>query len=510
MEEYVINSAKGRWVLVATILASGMAFLAGTMVIIALPTIQSDLNASIYGIQWIVNSYVLALAVLILVSGSLGDRFGRKRIFCYGIAVFVLGALLSGFAKSIAWLVAFQAFQGVGAAMMIPGSLAIINSCFASSHRGQAIGLWAGFAGGIAAFGPFLGGWLVETFSWPSVFFFNVPIGILALLVVSRFVPESRNPEARRVDWVGTLFITLALFGLAYGLIRGPLAGWSSALVLTALATGIAGFIFFILYEMRATEPIVPLAIFKNPLVAGANMVTLLLYFALNGMIFFIVLNFQQVQGYSPIFAGLGLLPPIILITFLSGPAGSLADKIGPRMQMILGPTIVALGMGLLIIPGINANYYIHFMPGLILFGGGMALVIAPLTKSALAVSQKFSGVASGVNNAVSRVAALMAIAILGAVVVSLFTIRLNNEVYASLLNPEEKIQILSQADKLGGITIPVEFKEEERVVAQTIVKESFVYGFRWAMGIAAFLALLSAIIAFFMIHNPLLENKKK
>lgn len=496
MAQFVVNSARGRGVLIATILASGMAFLAGTAVSIALPTIQSFFNSTITGIQWVVNAYVLALAVLILISGSLGDRFGRKRIFCYGIIVFIVGSLLSGFAKTIAQLIAFQAFQGVGAAMMIPGSLAIINSCFAESHRGHAIGLWAGFSGGIAAFGPFLGGFLVETFSWPAVFFINVPIGLLAFFVTLQFVPESRDPSARRLDWWGTLFIALGLSGIAYGLIMGPVNGWSSPLVLTSLIGGILAFIFFIILERKIPEPVVPFSIFRNPLVTGANLATFLLYFALNGMIFFLVLNFQQVQGYSPIFAGLALLPPIILITFLSGPAGSLADKIGPRLQMIAGPFIVALGMALLIIPGTDANYYTHFMPGLILFGGGMAFVIAPLTKSALSVPQKFSGVASGVNNAVSRIAALMAIAVLGAIMISVFTGHFTRAVRVSSLDSEEKIQMLSQATKLGGIVIPDAFGQIARIEAQRAVRESFVSGFRWVMGISAFLAFLSAVIA--------------
>lgn len=487
----------------ATILASGMAFLIGTALSIALPTIQDDLGAGISGMQWVVSAHVIVLASFLLLSGSLADHFGRKRIFSYGIIVFVLGALLSALSKTIGALIAFQALEGLGAAMMIPGSLAIINVCFAESHRGRAIGLWAGLAGGIAALGPLLGGWLVETFGWQAVFYINLPIGLLAFLITLRFVPESRNPDARKLDLLGTLCITLGLFGIAYGLIRGPIAGWNNPLVLLGLIGGALALILFVIVEMRVREPMVPLKIFKNPLVAGANLVTLLLYFALNGLIFFLVFNLQQVQGYTPIFAGLSLLPPIILITFLSGPAGSLADKIGPRFQMILGPFIVAFGMALLIIPGVSANYFIHFFPGLVLFGGGMALVIAPLTKSALTVEPKFSGSASGVNNTASRIAALLAIAVLGAAMVSVFTSRLNTSVQNSLLSGEEKVQILSQSDKLGGIEIPDTFSEETRAAAEGIIKESFVYGFRLIMGVSALLALLGSGIAAVMIHNP-------
>jgi len=497
-----VSSAQGKWILAATILASGMSFLMSTAVSVALPTIQKSLNTSISGMQWIINSYTLTLAVLILISGSLGDLFGRKRIFSYGIIVFVIGSLLSGFSNSIGQLITFQAFTGIGAAMMIPGSLAIINSCFVEEQRGRAIGLWAGFSGGIAALGPFIGGFLVQTISWQSIFFVNVPIGIIAYFTAIKFVPESKNPDARKLDWLGTIFIALALLGISIGLIRGPLAGWSNQFVLFSLISGLIAFIIFIFIENKIKEPMVPFKIFKNPLITGANIATLFLYFALNGVIFFLVLNFQQIQGYSPIAAGLGLLPPIVLITFLSGPAGSLADKIGPRFQMITGPFIVAIGMSLLIFSGINGNYFTRFFPGLVLFGIGMALVIAPLTKSALSVEQKFSGVASGINNAISRIAALMAIAVLGAVVISLFTNNLNETISASALNNQEKTQILSQSDKLGGIEIPTNFNDNDRTTAQNAVNESFVFGFRWAMGISAFLALLSSVIAFFTINR--------
>lgn len=498
-----VKSVQGKWILLATILASGMAFLIGTAISVALPTIQKNLDTTITGIQWIVNAYVLTLAVLILISGSLGDHFGRKRIFSYGIFVFVIGSLLSGLSDTISKLIASQAILGIGAAMMIPGSLALINACFLEKQKGRAIGLWAGISAGMASVGPFLGGWLVETFSWQSIFFINIPFGILTLFITYKFVPESKNPEARKLDWLGTIFIGLGLFGISFGLIQGPAKGWNSQSVLVNLIFGITSFIIFILIETRIKEPMVPFKIFKNPLITGANLATFFLYFALNGTIFFLVLNFQQIQGYSPTLAGLGLLPPIILITFLSGPAGSLADKIGPRLQMILGPLIVSIGMALLIIPSVNVNYFTSFMPGLILFGIGMAIVIAPLTKSALAVEQKFSGLASGINNAVSRIAALMAIAILGGIVISLFTTQLDKTINASTLNDEEKNQILSQSNKLGGIEIPSTFDSNARIITKNAVNESFIYGFRWAMGVSALLALLSTIISIFTIRNP-------
>ncbi len=471
--------------------------------IVALPAIQAHFNTSITGIQWVVNAHLLSLASLLLIGGSLGDRFGRKRIFISGIAIFTTGAILSGFAGTIGQLIAFQALQGMGSALMIPQSLAIINACFTENNRGRAIGLWAGLSGGIAALGPWLGGWLVETFSWQAVFFMTAPLSILVVAVSAVFIPENRDPGARRLDWWGTLFIFLGLFGIAYGLIGGPAVGWNTLLVLISLVGGVAAIIAFVLVELRRTEPLVPLHIFSNPLVAGANTVTFFLYFALNGVILFFVLNLQQVQGYSPAMAGIGLLPPIVLITFLAGPAGALSDRIGPRLQMVSGPVIVALGIALLTIGGTETNYFKQFLPGLVLFGIGMALVIAPLTKSALSVEPRFSGSASGVNNAVSRIAALMAVAVLGAIVISTFTTRLNDTISASSLTQEEQRQILSQSDKLGGIIIPDTFDETAQTLVRNDIRESFVYGFRWAMGVSAALALAGALVSFIAIHGP-------
>jgi EmrB/QacA subfamily drug resistance transporter len=417
----------------------------------------------------------------------MGDRFGRKRIFVYGILVFVLGSILSGFSGRIGHLIAFQGLQRAGAATMIPGSLAAINASFPQSARGRAIGLWAGLSGGVASLGPFGGGWLVENLGWRSIFFITVPIGVAAFLAAVFFVPESKNPEARRLDWPGTLAIASGLFGLSFGPISGPYSGWRSQGVLLGLVLGAGALVLFTITEVRAREPIVPLSIFRNPLVTGANLVTLFLYFALYGLIFFLVLNMQQVQGYSPVFAGLALLPPIIVITVFAGPAGSLADRIGPRPQMMMGPALVSVGMATLVLPGSSVTYVLHFMPGLVLVGAGMALVIAPLTKCALSVDEKHSGAASGINNAISRIAALMAVAVLGAVLFSLFAGHLGEAIGASILNPLEQKQILGQANRLAAIYIPTTFSQTAPETATNAVKESFIYGFRRAIPRSSF-----------------------
>jgi len=493
-----LNKSKRKWVLIAATMASGMTFFMGTATLIALPTIQKALNATLSDIQWVVTSYALTLAVLILVSGLLGDHFGRKKIFSYGILTFTAGALLSGFSQNIGQLISFQVLQGLGAAMMVPGSLALINVCFPLKERGKAIGLWSGYSGGIAVFGPLLGGFIVDNFNWHFIFFMIVPFGLLAWLITKKHVPESKNPDARAIDWLGTFYIALALFGISFGLIQGPSKGWVG-LPAFSLIIGLTAFILFYLSQKRSKHPIIPLEIFKNKIVVGANIVTFFLYFSLQGLIFFLVLNFQQFQGYSATLAGMGLLPSIIIITFLSGPSGGLADKIGPRTQMILGPLIVALGIASMILPGLGVNYFIGFLPGLILFGGGMALVIAPLTKSALSVSEKFSGVASGLNNAIARVAFLMAVAVMGAVVVSIFSSQLSDNL--SPLPAEQEQVIMDQAAKFGEIEIPEGFSPDSRETTERAINNAFLYSFRWNMGIMAMLALLSSWIAYVFIR---------
>ncbi len=505
MPQYSLKSKAGKLILLATTLASGMAFFDGSTTGVALPTIQHFFHASQTQVQWIVNAFALTLASLLLLSGSLGDRFGRKKIFSLGIGLFVVASVASALSKSVNQLVIFQALQGLGAAMMIPGSLALINTSFEEATRGKVIGLWAGYSGGIAAAGPFLGGWLTQTFGWPAVWWINLPLGLIALFITLKFIPESRNNNAKKLDWLGAVWLALGLFGLAYGLMQAPTNGWGHWYTSGSLIAGIILLIIFGLWErrIRNAEPLVPLQIFKSKLIIGANLVTLFVYFALLGLFFFLTLNFQQVQGYSPMLAGIASLPPILIITFLSGPAGGLADRIGPRTQMIIGPTLVGLGMAVLTLSGVGSYYWLHFFPAQILFGAGMCLLIAPLTKSALSVSQQYSGAASGVNNAVSRIASMLAVAVLGAVVLSIFTTTLNKNAAASTLSPEQQQQITSQSFKLGGIDIPSSFDAESAAVAKNVVRQSFVKGFRTAMGINAILCFLAAIVAAVTIKNP-------
>jgi MFS family permease len=348
-----------------------------------------------------------------------------------------------------------------------------------------------------------MGGWLVQVFNWPSVFWINLPIGLLALLFIALYVPETQVKTSTKLDWPATVLIVLGLFGISFGLMQAPTAGWHTPYIWASLVGGLACLIALIFVERRSPNPLIPLHIFKSPLVLGSNLLTLCLYFALYGMMFFFVLNLRQVQGLSPIFAGLATLPGIVMITFLSGPAGGWSDRIGPRLQMIAGPVLVSVGMASFLLAGTHANYFAYFLPGQILFGLGMALVIAPLTKSALSVEPQFSGAASGVNNSISRIAAMLAIAILGVVALRVFQTDLEHRLTKSSLPSEVRQQILSQANKLGAIEIPTA-PEPVRQEAENIIKNSFVHAFRWVLGITAALALLGAIISALTIPKKL------
>ena len=489
-------------ILLATILASGITFLIGSTVSIALPSIQAVFKSSLYELQWVLNSFALSLAVLILVGCTLGDKFGRKRVFSIGILLFTLATFASGFSRSIAQLVVFQVFAGVGAALMIPGSLAIINTCFEEQEKGKIIGLWAGLSGGIATLGPFIGGLLIQTLGWRSVFFLNFPLGMFTLFITLKYVPESKNPEARRLDYLGAVLIAISLLGISSALIYGPQQGWTNPYVIGAIVLGIVGFGMFVIQERRIVDPLVPFELFRNPLVLGANLATLSIYAALYAVLFFLTLNLQQVQGLTPALAGLALLPWNILITVFSGPAGSLADRNGPRLQMILGPALVGLGMLWMAFASSQANYFTDILPGLVVFGSGMALVIAPLTKSALAVKTEYSGVASGVNNAVSRTAGFLSLAVFTALMAGLFAAHLSGEVKEMSLSEDMKNAVLAQSAQVGAIEIPESMQAKARTGVEQAIKDSFVYGYRIILIINALLAFSAAGTSIFLVRN--------
>jgi EmrB/QacA subfamily drug resistance transporter len=394
-------------VLAATVMGSGMAALDATVVNVALPSIGRDLATGVDGLQWTLNGYLLTLASLILLGGSLGDRYGRRRVFILGAAWFAAASLLCALAPSLPLLVAARALQGAGGALLTPGSLAIIQASFAPEDRGAAIGAWSGLGGIATAIGPFVGGWLVQSASWRLIFLLNVPLAVAVVAVAARHVPESSDPRSvPGVDVLGAALATLGLGGLTFGLIQGS---WLAA------AIGLACLAAFVLTEAREVSlPMLPLDIFASHQFAGANLVTLVVYGGLSGVMFLLMVQLQQVAGYSPVAAGAAGLPITLLMLLLSARAGRLAQRIGPRLPMTAGPLVAAAGIALMsrLGPGAGSDYFGVVLPAVVVFGLGLALTVAPLTATVLAaVDARRAGIASAVNNAVARLAGLLAIA---------------------------------------------------------------------------------------------------
>ena len=411
------KSGPGRWVLFATVLGSAMASIDATVVGIALPAIGKDFHASLAALQWVVTAYTLTLAGLLLFAGALGDRYGRKLVFVIGVIWFALASLLCGAALNDTMLIAARALQGVGAALLMPGSLAIIEASFVPADRGKAIGAWSGFAGVGSAIGPFIGGWLIQALSWRLIFAINVPIAALVVAVSLRHVPESRDTRATgRVDMTGGALVTVGLIGLTYGLIEGPIRGWITPLPLGALIAGAVLLAAFIWWERRADQPVLPLSLFRSAQFSAANVATFVVYAALAGTLFLLPIQLEQVSGYTALEAGVSLLPVTVIMLALSARSGDLAGRIGPRLQMTVGPLVIAAGLALFARIGPSGDYLTEVLPAVVVFGFGLAINVAPLTSTVLgAVSAEHAGAASAINNDVARAAGLIAVAVLPA-----------------------------------------------------------------------------------------------
>jgi len=403
-----------RWVVLAAVLGSGMALLDSTVVNVALPVLGRDLDAGIEDLTWTINGYTLTLAAFILLGGSLGDRFGRRRMFVIGTVWFALASLLCGIAPSIELLVAARALQGIGGALLTPGSLAMIAGLFEGEERGRAIGMWSGLSGLASAIGPFVGGWLIHAAGWRWVFLINLPIAAAVVFVAQRHVPESKDEKAaKRLDLAGAALGALGLAGITWALVAAGSSGITTATSLSA-AGGLAALVIFVLVERRSDHPMLPLGLFASRQFSAANAVTLLVYAALGGIFFALVMHLQIVAGYSPLVAGTALLPVTALLLVLSGPAGALSERIGPRLPMSAGPMIGAAGVLLLLRIGAHPSYLMDVLPAASVFGLGLAITVAPLTAAVLAAAPgRFAGIASGVNNAVARAASLLAVAVL-------------------------------------------------------------------------------------------------
>jgi EmrB/QacA subfamily drug resistance transporter len=408
------RSRAGRWIVTATVVGSGMAMLDGTVVNVALPAIGKEFNAQVAGLQWVVTAYLVSLSAFILVGGALGDSLGRRRIFLVGVAWFSAASLLSALAPTLGVLIAARALQGVGGALLVPGSLSIIEASFVSEDRGRAIGAWTGLAGVATAIGPLAGGWLVTSVSWRLIFVLNLPLA-LVVLVAARHVPESTDPtRGRRIDYPGAASLFVGLSGSTFALINGPNPGSSPVLVAVMAAVGVVGFLGFVVIERRSAQPMVPLDIFSSRQFTASNLVTFVVYGALGVVLFVLIVDLQQVLGYSALGAGASMLPVTVLMLVLSPRAGQLSHRIGPRLPMTLGPLVMAGGMLLMLRIGAGASYFGDVFPAVVVFGLGLALTVAPLTTTVLAaVDDRHAGVASGVNNAVARIAGLFAVAVI-------------------------------------------------------------------------------------------------
>jgi EmrB/QacA subfamily drug resistance transporter len=493
----------GRWVLVATTLASSMAFIDSTVVNVSLPALQANLNATIVDVQWVIEAYSLLLAALLLVGGSLGDHYGRRRIFLLGVTVFALASAWCGCAFDVRQLIVARAVQGFGAALLVPGSLAIISSSFSESERGRAIGTWSGLSAVTTAVGPVLGGWLVEHVSWRAVFFINVPIAVLVILISVKFVPESSDKESAGLDWLGAMIGTAGLGALVYGLIESSRLGLGDRSVIVVIVAAILILSVFLFVEARLSQPMLPLPLFRSRTFTGTNLLTFLLYAALGGTLFFLPLNLIQIQHYTPTAAGAALLPFILIMSLLSRWSGGLVTVYGPKLPLIIGPMIVAAGYVLFILPSAGGSYWITFFPPAVVLGLGMAFTVAPLTTTVMgSVPQHRAGVASGVNNAVARTAGLLAIAVLGIVMLQVLKHALDRRLVESKL-PAFVIQsVETQSTKLAAIAIPENLDLATKQLIRRAVDESFVSGFRCVMAIGAALAGASGIVTLTLIRT--------
>ena len=512
-DEGVIRSKKAEapcspnaapWVLAATILASSMAFIDETALPVALPAIQSGLGATAVDAQWVVAAYTLFLAALVLVGGSLGDHLGRRRMFALGVVLFALASAWCGLSQSPEQLIAARALQGVGGALLVPNSLAIIGASFGEERRGKAIGTWTSLTSVTLILGPVLGGYLAENVSWRGVFFINVPLAMVVLAITRSRVPESRDPEASRLDLPGAGLVAVGLGGVVFGLLESSRSGLGDPRVIGALIVGAVALAAFLIVEGRVREPMMPLSLFRSRNFTVANAFTLLLYFALVGTLFFLPFNLIWVQGYSATVAGAAIVPTFVLMAFLSRYTGGLTDRYGARLPLVVGPAIAAVSFTLFAVPGAESgSYWTTFFPAAAVLGIGLSILVPALTTVALnSVEVRYEGLASAINNAFSQTAGLLAIAVLGVVMFISFGASLDARPAALNLPPEAREQLEEEKVKLGAAQAPEGLDAAQSANVDRAIDEAFVSGYRVVMLVAAAMALASAVSAALLIES--------
>jgi len=491
------NDRAQTWVLVAAIVGSSMSFIDGSAVNVALPILQRDLHADSTQLQWVVEGYALFLSALILIGGSLGDRFGRRLIFSIGIALFALASLVCALAQNVDVLVAARCLQGCGGALATPGSLALISANFSGESRGRAIGTWSGFASITAAGGPVLGGWLAQTFSWRWVFLINLPLAIVVLAVCIPRVPESRDENApRSLDALGALLATFGLGTLVFGLIRIQ-ARNGDPLGLATLILGGLLLAAFVVAERRIRYPMLPPSLFASRTFTGANVYTFVLYAALGGSLYFLPFTLIDVQHYTPIAAGAAFLPFVFIQFFFSRWSGGLVGRIGARTPLVIGALVAAVGFALFAVPGIGGSYWVTYFPAVIVLGVGGALFVAPLTTVVLdAVPAGNSGIASGVNNAVARTAGLIAVAVLGIVLTATFEPSFDRRLARANVSAQTQTFAREHHTAFAAGSVPPQIAPADRAATDAALREGYLAGFRAVMIVAAIGCALSALIA--------------
>ena len=503
----------------STVLASSMAFIDSTALNVVLPSLQKSLHATAADLFWILNAYLLMLAALILVGGSLGDRLGRKKIFITGIIIFITGSAACGLSPDTSRLILFRVLQGMGGALMIPGSLALISSCIVSSEKGKAIGTWSAITTVVTMGGPILGGALADAGLWRYIFFINVPLGIASLLVLWRKVeeppsssgdtaPGSRDaPAAEGIDIPGAITIALGLAALTFGFLRMPALGFHHWIVRTSLIGGLVLLIGFVIIERRSNHPMMPLSLFGSRVFTGVNALTFFLYAGMGAGLLFLSLDLVQAQGYSQLDSGMTFLPFTILMIVLARPAGTLSDRIGPALFLTVGPATAGGGLLLLSLVGDThgpTQYWTTYFPGMLVLGLGMSLTVAPLTTTVMrSVSELHSGLASGVNNAMTRIANVFANAIFGALAVLFFTASLHQRIEGMSLSPAARSIALSQTADLGNAHVPVSVPATDRPAVAAAYRDGFIAVYQKILRLAACLAFLGAAIGLISIRRP-------